>query len=190
MCGIFGVITTEKGLPPEEVKKITQNLLEISESRGKESSGITVIGQDEIKVYKSAKPAHILMASDEFKKMFQGKIRGVIGHARLVTNGSLEDNRNNQPVIKDKIVGIHNGIIVNVDSLWEEHKGLKRNYEVDTEVILSLVRKYFARTHNLSEAVKSTFSQIEGAASIALVFEDINALTLATNTGSLYIAAG
>lgn len=188
MCGIFGVITTEKGLLSGEVKKITRQLLKVSESRGKESAGVTVVTRDKIKVLKLPKPAHVLMSSSQkFDDLFRGKMKAVIGHARLVTNGSLEDNRNNQPVIKEGIVGIHNGIVVNVDALWARHKDLRRKYEVDTEVILSLVRKFFAH-NNLAEAVRLAFGQIEGAASIALVFEDLDALVLATNTGSLYLS--
>lgn len=189
MCGIFGVITTQNGLSTGKVKKITQDLLKISESRGKESSGVTAVSKDKIKVYKSAKPAHVLTSSKEFDKLFSNDITAVIGHARLVTNGGLEDNRNNQPVIKDKIVGVHNGIITNVDELFCKHQDLKRKSEVDTEIILSLVGKYYQPSQNLSQSIKKTFDEIEGAASIALVFEDINALAIATNTGSLYLMA-
>jgi len=189
MCGIFGVITTEGGTSTGRIKKITRALLKYSESRGKESSGLTVITKDKIKVYKLAKPAHVLLSSKEFEKLFLKDVNAVIGHARLVTNGSLEDNRNNQPVIKDRIAGIHNGIVVNVDDLWKKHRELERKYEVDTEVILSLLRKYYENTNHLAESVKLAFSEIEGAASIAVVLEDINALVLATNTGSMYLAS-
>jgi len=189
MCGIFGVITTEKGFNHGKIKKITQNLLKVSESRGKESSGVAVLSKEEIYVLKLAMPAHDLTSSKEFEKLFSTDIIAAIGHARLVTNGSLEDNRNNQPVIKDGIVGIHNGIVVNVDNLWKAHHDLKRLYEVDTEVILSLVRNFYAQTSNLAEAIRLAFDQIEGAVSIALTFEDVNALAIATNTGSLYLLA-
>ena len=58
-----------------------------------------------------------------------------MGHARMVTNGSAESHENNQPVILDGIVCIHNGIIVNDEQLWAAHPDLQRKYEVDTEVL-------------------------------------------------------
>ena len=190
MCGIFGVVTNEKGLKSGQVKSLTRTLLKVSESRGKESAGITVLAGEEIRVFKLPKPAHVLKNSSQFNELFVGRPQAVIGHARLVTNGSLEDNQNNQPVIKDGIVGIHNGIVVNVDELWKKHPYLKRKYEVDTEVILSLVRYYYEKSGDLEGSIKKTFDEIEGAASIALVFADLNAMAIATNTGSMYLAKG
>ena len=187
MCGIFGVLTIEDKISSGKIKKLTRALLKYSESRGKESSGLTVLTKDKIKVYKLAKPAHVLVKSENFEKLFVEAPKAVIGHARLVTNGSLEDNQNNQPVIKDRIVGIHNGIVTNVDDLWRSHKDLKKISDVDTEVILALIRKYFQAAGNLAESVRRTFAEIEGSASIALFFEDLNCLLLASNTGSLYM---
>jgi len=66
----------------------------------------------------------------------------LFGHARLVTNGTQLEDENNQPVVKDGAVGIHNGIIVNGEELWAKNTGLERKYEIDTEVMLSLVRNY------------------------------------------------
>ena len=43
----------------------------------------------------------------------------VMGHSRLVTNGAQENNQNNQPVVAGDMVGIHNGIIVNDEELWQ-----------------------------------------------------------------------
>ena len=58
----------------------------------------------------------------------------ILGHSRLQTNGQSEINTNNQPVVKDGVVGIHNGIIVNDDKLWKSFPELKKKYDVDTEV--------------------------------------------------------
>ncbi len=38
-----------------------------------------------------------------------------------------EINTNNQPVVKDGAVGIHNGIIVNDDELWKSFPAIKKN---------------------------------------------------------------
>ena len=44
-----------------------------------------------------------------------------MGHARLVTNGTHLKPENNQPVEKKDYSLIHNGIITNVDNLYNEH---------------------------------------------------------------------
>ena len=57
-----------------------------------------------------------------------------MGHSRLVTNGYEHFNKNNQPVIKNKFVVIHNGIIVNDRKIWQEIN-LHPDSELDTELI-------------------------------------------------------
>lgn len=111
----------------------------------------------------------------------------LFGHARLVTNGTQLEDENNQPVVKDGAVGIHNGIIVNVDDLWGKNNGLKRNYEIDTEVMLSLVRNYSRNENSLSGAVSKSINDIFGTVATAMFFDDNDEFILATNNGSLYI---
>ncbi len=160
----------------------------------------------------------------------------LIGHSRLVTNGAQERNDNNQPVIADGIVAVHNGIITNDAELWQRHPELKREYEVDTEVLLRLVGKYRREaaaaegaeppgmaakrvsaigtvapetaaansavagvapgssrgviaadsSRGVIAAVRAAFGEIEGYASVAMLFDDLDGLLLATNNGSLY----
>jgi asparagine synthetase B (glutamine-hydrolysing) len=146
-------------------------------------------------VLKSPISASKLIKSNTYreaiKKGFseQKKVRdpiAIIGHCRLVTNGHQCSSYNNQPVIKDGVVGIHNGIIVNDESIWNNFAQMTRKYEIDTEVILSSIQLFRKETGSLISAVQKTFSVIEGAASIGLLFSDTNKLLLATNTGSLY----
>jgi hypothetical protein len=98
----------------------------------------------------------------------------------------MEIYENNQPVIKDGLIGIHNGIIVNDRRLWMNFPDLERKFEVDTEIILSLVRKFYEESGALVETFRKTFGLLEGTASVGLLFNDLNVLALATNNGSLY----
>ena len=91
-------------------------------------------------------------------------------------------------MVKDGAVGIHNGIIVNDDKLWKSFPAIKKKYDVDTEVFLSLLQMYRTQGKSMMEAVRLVFEQIEGSASVAVQFDDTNNLVLATNTGSLYMA--
>jgi len=110
----------------------------------------------------------------------------IIGHSRLVTDGTSEHADNNQPVVKDGIVGVHNGIIVNHAQLWDKYKNLNRTYEVDTEIALSLLRHFISISGDIVSAVQKMFFEIEGAASVAFLFNNSNTVLLGTNTGSLY----
>ena len=191
MCGIFGLITTKES----EVRKgdylsAINYLFKLSESRGKEASGFITKNDNSINYYKTPETASKMIRSAEYINYFK-KIKipvPVLGHSRLVTNGSQENHNNNQPIVSDNIIGIHNGIITNVDDIWNNHKSFDRQYETDTEIIYKLLRFYISKSNSLQKALGSTFSEIFGTASIAAFFSDINKILIATNNGSLYIA--
>ncbi len=187
MCGIFGYIKNQENNISD--KTILKNLVLLSESRGKESSGIALINNNKIVVYKIPERGSALIKNSAYKNIVNNELKApfaVIGHARLVTNGLMEDNINNQPVIKDGMVGIHNGIIVNDSNIWNKFPDLKKESDIDTEVLLALIRLREKSGLSLVEAIKSAFGEIEGTASIALLFNDYPYLLLATNNGSLY----
>ncbi|MBW7869273.1 MAG: glucosamine 6-phosphate synthetase [Brumimicrobium sp.] len=109
------------------------------------------------------------------------------GHTRLVTNGSQLSDENNQPVIKDGIVGVHNGIIVNDNEIWAKYPSLKRQYEIDTEVLISLLKYFLSTGMSLDNALLAVEKEIEGTISIALLFDDSSDFLVYSNYGSLYI---
>ena len=194
MCGIFGFVSNNKEEPTRGLLKTTvSRLFKLSESRGKDASGIAILNDNKITVFKSDMPASDLIKLDKYKDIIEktfgekgNKTISAIGHARMVTNGSMRQNYNNQPVIKDGLVAIHNGIIVNDKDIWNKYPSLERRFEVDTEVFLSLVRKFRKEGNSLIKSVNESYSLIKGAASIASFFNDLNYLLLTTNTGSIY----
>lgn len=123
----------------------------------------------------------------EEKQADINNVFAALGHARLVTNGSQLEDVNNQPVVKDGIVGIHNGIIVNEVDLWNKHKYLKREYEIDTEVIYSVFRHYLNELGNTISAVKQTNDELFGTVSTGFFINDREEFVVYTNNGSLYI---
>jgi asparagine synthetase B (glutamine-hydrolysing) len=116
----------------------------------------------------------------------QNSVNYIFGHARLVTNGSQLNDDNNQPVIKDGIICVHNGIVVNYAELWDQHPNLKREFEIDTEILPSLVRNYIHNGDSVEYAISKTIEQIWGTVSTAFIFNDIQKFILVTNNGSLY----
>lgn len=178
-----------------------RRLFRLSESRGKEAAGLAVANQRELVIYKQPLPATRFIDTPTFGDVLdsaftsqlgqlgqlgQASSAAFIGHSRLVTDGVRDIHFNNQPVQTSGIVGIHNGIIVNHQALWDAHSDLERQYEIDSEIIFVLLRRHLDAGAGIEAAAASTFEQIQGAASIACLFEDHDALLLATNNGSQY----
>jgi glutamine---fructose-6-phosphate transaminase (isomerizing) len=187
MCGIFGVVVSGRGLP---LQATVSDLFLLSESRGKEASGLAMATGESIRVLKTAAPGSQLCRTRAYRDFFKptnGAPIAIIGHSRLVTNGAAVELGNNQPVIAGEMVGVHNGIIVNVDQLAAKY-GITRKHEVDTEVLLRLIRHFHKELGSLVKAVQAAFAELEGVANVAVVLEDYDQLLLATNNGSLYVA--
>ena len=195
MCGIFGVIASkDNNYSKAFLNKSLRQLAWLSQSRGKDSSGLCLYNQveEEIDVLKGPLPIKKLLngkqVNDAINNAFNNISKGVFtfGHARLVTNGTQLNDENNQPVVKDGIIGVHNGIVVNVDKLWEENPQLKREYEIDTEVMLALIRDFLNKDYSLQYSVITAINKVFGTVATALAFDDLNKFVLATNNGSLY----
>jgi glutamine---fructose-6-phosphate transaminase (isomerizing) len=197
MCGIFGIILKPgTSYPAGSVKGSLKKIALFSESRGKDSSGIAFrnVPAGTIDVIKGDIPVSSLIKNElydrylaeTFRQYKAGNGFSVFGHARLVTNGSQLHEVNNQPVIKDGILVIHNGIIVNVDQLWEEHPELKREYKIDTEIIPTLIRAGVEKGKSLTTACNDSFTELKGTYSVAMLFSDYDEFVFATNNGSFY----
>ena len=203
MCEIFGVVAGEASdVGAASLASTVKHLFKLSESRGKEAAGLAILSGETIQVYKDAVSASEMLRSNRYKDFLKqvlandgprGRRGGgpvpvaILGHSRLVTDGTQEAHHNNQPVIVDGAVGIHNGIVVNCEELWGRFPDLHRRYEVDTEILLSLIAKFYGETGSPAKAVKKTFGLIQGAASVAVLLPGIHGVVLATNNGSLYV---
>lgn len=190
MCGIFGVVAASE--PRSE--ELVRTLFRLSESRGKEAAGLAGVVDDRICVLKSPVPSSQLMATPMYKAYVEDVVRGrsrrvaLVGHSRLVTNGSQTKHANNQPVSVDGIVGVHNGIIVNEASLWQAHPELSRVSEVDTEILFRLIRRFATAERSLVAGLRHAYAEAAGVANIAVFASELDQLILATNSGSIYYA--
>lgn len=195
MCGIFGIITKSNHVTNDYLDKIASKLFVLSEARGKEASGIAFIEPENVNIYKEPISASKFVKTPKYSELFSSfkkasGVKALVGHSRMVTNGTEEDQRNNQPVYKNKIVCIQNGIIVNEDEIWKSLEGKKtREYVVDTECINALVSNSFDNGGTMHSALTDVFDTIKGATSTAIFHKDFNQLGLGTNNGSLYISA-
>ena len=205
MCGIFGIaLRPGASLSAAAFQKLLERLYVLSESRGKESAGLHLYLPDARQAWtiKGAQAPTELLRSKEFRRTletgmafaFAGERQSpsqpliAIAHSRLVTNGNARLPQNNQPVRWGPVTMVHNGIVVNVEQLWQQNQQLQRHAEVDTEVMAALLSESMSQEFNPATATQGVFGRIRGAASIAWVHGESCTLTLASNTGDLYYA--
>ncbi len=172
MCGIFGQISKEN-INKENFIKIVKH----SEQRGIDSSGV---------LYFSDNKYNIIRADYNVKKLLQ-KVnldccKIALGHSRLITNG-LSDN---QPVVRDAMCVIHNGIIVNEEEVWGK-LNVKRKYQIDSELIVAIAEEHLLQGGDILEIPTKICSLCRGVISCALVVPKYGKLLLFSNNGSLYL---
>jgi asparagine synthetase B (glutamine-hydrolysing) len=198
MCGIFGVIATGKS--EVKLKNLTSGIMTAmleSERRGKDSSGILSITKRDITVAKSPGRAKFLVKSDLFKQVVETAEESfkrsdsfvVFGHTRMATHGSAESNEDNQPVIRDEQIILHNGIIINCEDIFAENSNLERKYEVDTEAFIALIGEYSKNGLSEYESIEKAFTKCKGANTFVYFTQKSQYVNLVTSNGSLYYAA-
>lgn len=172
MCGIFGAISN--GVVEE---KEIHTLAMHSRQRGSDSSGL---------VYYDGNAYKIKRADYDITQLFnKGNWSGsnvVMGHSRLITNGLLD----NQPVVRDGIFVIHNGIIVNEQEIWKS-LNLQPHSQVDSEAIIAIAIKHLDEGGELTELPEQIFSICEGTVAAALAIPRLGKVLLFSNNGSLYV---
>ncbi len=206
MCGIFGIaLRPDAAMPASAFQKLLERLYVLSESRGKESAGLHLYLPDAGQGWtiKGAQAPTELLKSKSYRQTLDSGLNLAyagerqspsqpmiaIAHSRLVTNGNARLPQNNQPVRWGPVTMVHNGIVVNVEQLWQQSPQLQRHAEVDTEVMAALLSESMSQDSNPAAATQGVFGRIRGAASIAWVHGESSTLTLASNTGDLYYAS-
>ncbi|QIZ69362.1 glucosamine 6-phosphate synthetase [Oxynema aestuarii] len=171
MCGIFGIISKTP------VSKTDLNILaKHSQQRGKDSSGLFLYKNNEYYVHKADYPLTKLV-----KNVAPYSCSIVMGHSRLITNG-LSDN---QPIVRDNIGVIHNGIIVNHEGLWE-HIGKKPQLEIDTEIIAAITQWHLESGGTVEDVSTTVLKLCQGVVACAVIIPQLGKLLIFSNNGSLY----
>ena len=145
MCGLTGVLLYPTHRSADEWREITAiataNLV-FNEERGREAAGVVAIGMDgTCRLFKQPVPASELVEMDGYRQVMDtvgDSTVCILGHTRMPTKGSRWRNVNNHPLLAGHVVGIHNGVIHNDDTLFAR-LGLPRAGEVDSEVIFRLL---------------------------------------------------
>ncbi|MFA0911654.1 glucosamine 6-phosphate synthetase [Vibrio cholerae] len=174
MCGIFGLFSDSV------VKRKDLNFLaNHARQRGKDSSGLLYFKNN----------AYCIEKADDDIKSLISKLKlqidssnFLMGHSRLITNG-LGDN---QPVVRNDVIVIHNGIIVNDKEIWDS-TGLQKKYEIDSEVIAALAEAHISNKGSLVDIPKLILEKCRGVVACAIILPKFGKVIVFSNNGSLYV---
>ncbi len=210
MCGVFGAFVPAKSISsnrnstsaaPQAVplNKVLRWLAIQSEIRGQDASGFTIYNlqsRQQPQIMKEPVAISKLISTAAARKIFAqlknsssqlSAAHIFLGHARLATHGSIHHTENNQPLRRGEIIGIHNGVILNADTLWEQITGFTRTSQNDSDALISLLSQNHIYAKDLKTAAQQTFASIRGTASAAFLIPQKNEALLATNHGSLFV---
>jgi glucosamine--fructose-6-phosphate aminotransferase (isomerizing) len=173
MCGIVGAVAERNVVP------ILMEGLRRLEYRGYDSAGIAVQNGNTIKrVRRMGKVQQLQNALDE------DHLQGTTGisHTRWATHGAPSEINAHPHMSRDDITIVHNGIIENYEELRNEliDLGYKFESQTDTEVVAHRIQHHLKKTRELSEAVRQTVAELEGAyALVVMSASDPDKLVLA-----------
>jgi len=163
ICGVFG---------HQDAAKLAYFGLYALQHRGQESAGIVAGDGKKVVLHKN-----MGLVADVFNEQTLQRLQGhlAVGHVRYSTTG--ESNIiNTQPftvTFKDLSLSVaHNGNLVNSIALRRhlEQQGSIFQTTMDSEIVIHLMARHLDR--GLQEAIKTTFSCIQGAYSLLLMTQD------------------
>lgn len=179
MCGIVGYTGPRQAYP------IVLKGLKRLEYRGYDSSGVALLHDGHLQVYK--KKGKVAELEDSLIGKDVAAHIG-IGHTRWATHGEPSD-RNAHPhrSANGRFAMIHNGIIENYAQLKSEliNKGYSFTSDTDTEVLLNFIE--YIQTNNgcnLEEALRIALKRVTGAYCILLMDEQDPETIIAARKGS------
>jgi hypothetical protein len=140
MCGIFGAQLKSK--TSKDVARLAMAKIKLlglyNQSRGKDSCGLSVDrtivkGVNAIKHWDDFIEKTILPSpTNDFT---------IIGHTRASTRGSHSEENAHPFLVKDHLVGAHNGNIQNIDTLLKKYDLKPADYNVDSQGLYALIEQ-------------------------------------------------
>jgi glucosamine--fructose-6-phosphate aminotransferase (isomerizing) len=179
MCGIVGYTGHRQAYP------VILKGLKRLEYRGYDSSGVALLHENNLNVYKK-KGKVAELEETLIGKNLEAKIG--IGHTRWATHGEPSD-RNAHPHTSagGEIAMIHNGIIENYAQIKQDllNKGYTFTSDTDTEVLLNFIEDIKKNNEcSLEEAVRIALKRVTGAYCILLIEQSNPDTIIAARKGS------
>ncbi len=178
MCGIVAY-AGEK-----QATSILVDALKRLEYRGYDSSGLAVLTDKGLEVYKTE--GQITNLETKLPKI---ESSCGIGHTRWATQGA-PTTINAHPHVSGNIAVVHNGIIENYQELYDELKseGYKFVSETDTEVLAHLAHMYYKG--DLVDAVIKGLKKVRGTYAAAFICGDSKQVVAARKDSPLIVGIG
>ena len=163
ICGIYG---------HEDAAKLAYFGLYALQHRGQESAGIVASNGEQVTLHKD-----MGLVPEVFSEQNLQKLSGhmAVGHVRYSTTGE-SSVINTQPFLVNHkglpLSVAHNGNLTNSISLRQklEQQGSIFQTSMDSEIVVHLMARYMEQ--GLNEAIKHTFTDIQGAYSLLLMTKD------------------
>lgn len=179
MCGIVAYVGSREAYP-----LIIKGLKRL-EYRGYDSSGVALMEDAELNIYKKKGKVSDLESQLNGKQL---KSTIGIGHTRWATHGEPNDVNAHPHFSNDhKLAIIHNGIIENYASIKQNllAKGHVFHSATDTEVLIHFIEDVQKETGtSLEEAVRLALLEVVGAYAIVVMSVDFPDQLIAARKGS------
>jgi len=152
--------------------------MKFSEVRGTDASGLCVVTDNMAYIFKDKERGSKLKESYDLNGILleikpTQKFRCAFGHTRAQTKGTYLKNENNHPIVANKTIGVHNGIIFNDDSLFTAYDDdIEREGMVDSEIIFRLIDMYISDGKDIAPAVQEATRQLDGSYACAFISLD------------------
>lgn len=172
MCGIFGIISSSPW-PRDDLDRLTR----YAQQRGRDSSGLFFLRDGAYNIHRADFRISRLLSES---RPYGASV--VMGHSRLITNG-LSDN---QPVLREDVCVIHNGIVVNHEEIWAQI-GKERQLQIDSEVIPAIAAAHLEKGGAVADIPGAVLGLCKGVVACAMALPRVGKLVLFSNNGSLYV---
>lgn len=162
MCGIVGYIGNNNA------KDIIIAGLKTLEYRGYDSSGLALIVNNEIKVYREVgRIANLEALTQSAPHSTIG-----IGHTRWATHGRPStENSHPHTSMRGLFTIVHNGVIENYMELKNEliAKGYTFTSETDTEVIANFLEDYYLQVKDIKKTIEKMIEVLHGSYALGIM---------------------
>lgn len=179
MCGIVGYIGNRSALP------IVVEALKRLEYRGYDSSGVALIHEGELDIYKEQGKIIELERSLPEPSKCDGNI--AIAHTRWATHGEPNVlNAHPHASCSGDLAIVHNGIIENYKLLREQLQELGHKFisETDSEVLAHLIEQFMSSDLSLEDAVRESMKVVEGTYALVVISKKEPDKLIAVRKGS------
>ena len=160
MCEILGSFN----LPTKIFKEGLQTASRYDHS----ATGLGCFIQNKLITSSQSGDAENFLIERSVRKILSYNPRLLIGHCRTPTQGSPENPLNNHPIRYKNFALIHKGVISN-DKILRKIHHLKRRGEVDSQVIVQLIDKFYQERESVVWAIRKTQQLLEGTWACALL---------------------